>query len=887
MDFSQKALKEKINAIEGKDARQRNRFYLFLLTFFVALFLGTVFVFFSFTAGAFTEIIDNAPDIKDITAIQPSQQKSIVYASDGSIMQELIQSGSNRVTVSYDDMPQDLVYAFVSIEDARFFKHDGVDVKGIIRAFFSGLRAGSLDQGGSTLTQQLIKNNVFNGGLESNYGDRIERKLQEQYLALKVERELDKETIVEYYLNTINLGSNCLGVEVASQRYFGKSVSELDLSECAVLAAITQNPGRFNPITHPEENQKRRLTVLKYMMNDGYIDEQAYEEASAPDVYDRIRVVSENTDREKHAFSYFTDAVFEDVVEALKAELDLTDTQAYNLMYSGGLRIYSTMDPALQKIAEEEINDPENYIVTEADGTEHSYVEYALSYRLTLELRNGDRYYYDESHVRNYYREELGDWAFDLIFDTEDEAREAANRFRTYLLARTGGSIVSETMIATLQPQSSAVIMDQTNGHVLAVVGGRGNKDEIGSLSLNRAVTSTRQPGSCFKILTAYGPALDISGATLGDTFYDAPLSYGSKSIRNWWGRDSLGYTTMRYAIMASMNVVAVKCFEDVVGEDIGYGYAQEFGITTLVDQDKSPVMTLGGLTYGVTNVELTGAYAGIANNGVWKKPVFWTTVTDANGNVLLTNPEISRVVIRDTTAMLLTSALEESIYPTYPLFPEYGVGATSADCQIENMAAAGKSGTTTDANDIWFVGYTPYYTLGVWSGYDSSKSFGTSPGYHKKIWQKIMSRAVEDKEPQQFDYSALETVKICSKSGLLARPGICDNCGDPNAHVYEECYVPGTAPEEYCSRHVQLSLCKVSGRIAGEYCPQEDIETRVYLIVDEGDIGPETDDTKYEIPEGLLVTGPCNVHVQPVEETKETEKETEETEETKETKTP
>ena len=887
MDYSQKAIKEKIDAIEGKEARQRNRFYLFLLTFFVAFFLGVIFVFFSFTAGAFTEIISNAPDVEDLTAIQPSQQKSIVYASDGSIMQELIQSGSNRVTVSYDDMPEDLVYAFVSIEDARFFKHDGVDVKGIFRAIFSGLRSGSLDQGGSTLTQQLIKNNIFNGGLESNYGERIERKLQEQYLALKVERELDKETIVEYYLNTINLGSNCLGVEVASERYFGKSVRELDLSECAVLAAITQNPGRFNPITHPEENQKRRLTVLRYMVNDGYISEQECEAASSEEVYDRIRVISENTERGTHAFSYFTDAVFEDVLEALKTEMDLTDTQAYNLMYSGGLRIYTTMDPKLQKIAEEEINDPENYVVLMADGSERSYVEYALSYRLTLELKNGDRYYYDESHIRNFYRQQMEDNSFDLIFDSEDEVREAAARFRDYLLRQTGGSIVSETVIASLQPQSSAVIMDQTNGYVLAVVGGRGNKDEIGSLALNRAVTSTRQPGSCFKILTAYGPALDISGATLGDTFYDAPLTYGYKPIRNWWGSDYFGYTTMRHAIMASMNVVAVKCFEDVVGEDIGYGYAQEFGITTLVDQDKSPVMTLGGLTYGVTNLELTGAYAGIANHGVWKKPVFWTTVTDVNGNVLLTNPEISRVVIRDTTASLLTSAMEESIYPTYALFPEYNVGATSAECQIENMAAAGKSGTTTDANDIWFVGYTPYYTLGVWSGYDSSKSFGTSPGYHKKIWQKIMSRAVEDKEPQQFDYSALETAKICSKSGLLARPGICDSCGDPNAHVYEEYFVPGTAPEDYCSRHVQLSICKVSGQIAGEFCPEENTETRVYLIIDEEDSGSETDDTKYGIPEGLLMAGPCNVHTQEAKETKETEKETEESKETKETKAP
>lgn len=874
MNYSENAVREKIREIEGKELRQKNRFLLFLLTFFIAAMIGAVLIVLSFAAGAFSEIIKSAPKLEDLNAIQPSQEKSIIYASDGSIMQELIQSGSNRVTVSYDDLPKNLIYAFVSIEDARFFTHDGVDVKGIFRALFTGLRQGNFTEGASTLTQQLIKNNIFNGGLEKNYGERLERKLQEQYLALRVERELEKSTIIEYYLNTINLGSNCLGVEVASRRYFGKSVQELDLSECAVLAAITQNPGRFNPITHPEENQKRRLTVLKYMQNNGWISESEYLAASTEDVYERIRSIAENTDTSQHAYSYFTDAVFEDVLDTLKEKMDLTDTQAYNLLYSGGLRIYATMDPSLQKIAEEELNDPENYAVTNEDGSVRSFLEYALVYRLTLELDNGDRYYYDENHILSYHRERLRDYSFDLIFDSEEEVVQAAQEYRDYLLQRTRGKVISESIIANIQPQASCVVMDQKSGHVLAIVGGRGDKDKLGSLTLNRAVSSTRQPGSAFKILTAYAPALDLYNARLSDTFYDAPLSFGSKQIRNWWGGKYLGYTTMRHAIMASMNVVAVKCFEDVVGEDTGYNYALDFGISTLVEEDKSPVMTLGGLTYGVTNLELTGAYASIANGGVYQKPVFWTMVTDADGNVLLENTGESYVVIKDTTAQLITSALEEAVRPAFPLFPEYGVGGTAQDCRIEGMAVAGKTGTTSDANDIWFVGYTPYLTAGVWSGYDTTKSFGTSPGYHKKIWQRIMSRALQGKESASFDYSGLEKAKICSKSGLLARDGICDACNDPNSHVYEEYFVPGTAPQEYCSRHVQLSICRISGLSAGEYCPAELVDQRVYLLIDEKDQGPVTDDTNYAIPDGLVQSGSCQIHLPPPPETSKEEPE-------------
>ena len=328
MNYSRKQLDQKIENITGQERRQKNRFRMFLVTVFLAFLVYLFFVGISIAAGSVAEILKNTPAVSSVEQLRPSETKSIIYASDGSIIQELIQSGSNRETVTYDQIPQDLIYAFVAREDARFFDHEGIDLKGILRAVFSALTSGNLSQGASTITQQLIKNSIFEGGYETNFGDRIERKLQEQYLAIRVEKELDKKTIMQHYLNTINLGANTLGVQVASQRYFGKNVSDLDLAECTVLAAITKNPTRLNPITHPEENQVRRLLVLKDMLDQGYINDDQYDEACKEDVYARIQLISKDRNSEQHAFSWFTDTVYQQVNEALQEQLGYSDTQA-------------------------------------------------------------------------------------------------------------------------------------------------------------------------------------------------------------------------------------------------------------------------------------------------------------------------------------------------------------------------------------------------------------------------------------------------------------------------------------------------------------------------------------------------------------------------------
>ncbi len=866
ISYSEKDIDQKIDGISGPELRQKNRFVLFLVSLFAALFVGGAVILCATGIGAAVQIIKNAPSIANINIIQPSATKSIMYASDGSIMQELIQSGSNREPVTFDRIPKDLINAVVAIEDTRFYSHDGVDVKGILRALFVDVTSGSLSEGASTITQQLIKNNILGGGMEKNYGDRIERKLQEQYLALKAEKELDKNDIMTAYLNTINLGSNCLGVQVASKRYFGKDVSDLDLAECTVLAAITSNPTVYNPIYHPDKNQKRRLIVLKNMLAAGSISREQYDEASSEDVYKRISSVSNaNVEQGQQAFSYFTDAVFTDILGKLQSELKYTDTQAYNLLYSGGLRIYTTMDPDIQKIVDEEVNSEANYVTALDNGTILDYLEYSLSYRLNIRLSNGDEYYYTEADIKKYYQDTLGQTAFKLTFSTEDELKACAASFKEYILKETSGSVISETVIPTIEPQLSVVLMDQATGYVKAICGGRGDKNEIGSLTLNRAIDSERQPGSTFKILTTYAPALDTLGCTLATTYYDAPTTYGEKSISNWWGTYYLGYASIRFAIQASMNVVAVKCLEETVSEDIGYTYAENFGITTLVPQDKSPVLTLGGLTYGTTNLEMTAAYASIANNGVYNEPVFWTKVTDSNGNVILENKQSTRTVLKKETAQLLTSAMETSVTHWFVLWPDYDLSGTSGSCHVPDMAIAGKSGTTTDANDIWFIGYSPYYTMGIWSGYDSSKSFGVSPNYHRVIWQRIMARLSAAQDSAEFDYTGLVKARICSKSGLLARDGICDLCQDSSCHVYEEYFTPDTVPTQYCNRHVFYSICASTGLLSTEYCPEDLVYKKVFLTIDEDDDeGYQTDDTAYTLP-AWLSGNYCSAH-HPVE---------------------
>lgn len=854
MNFSKDSAASQLDQLScSRQQARRHHLVFFLKLTVLSLFIltgaGTA-VGIGFIRGA----ISAAPSL-DLLDIQPDGYSSQIYDADGNLMQTLVMEGSNRQEVSLDQLPENLINAFIAIEDSRFYQHKGIDVKGILRAAYVGLTTGNFSEGASTITQQLIKNNVLQGGFETSFSDRLRRKIQEQYLALELEKKLeDKNIILEYYLNTINLGSNCLGVQTASRRYFGKDVWELTLSECTVLAAVTSNPSRYNPLTNPQNNASRREIILDKMYEQGYITASEKEEALSDPVYSRIQTAgsSQSSAEGTQIFSYFTDAVYNQVSSDLQTRLGYSASQAYQLLYSSGLQIYATMDPAIQTIVDEEVNNPDNYV----SSTGTKLLEYSLSYSLTVYHSDGSESSYNEKDLTSYFQSSLNQATFHNIYSSKEDIYRAVRTFKAAILSE-GDEITNEVITPILEPQESVIVMDQHTGQVLAVSGGRGEK--TGSLTLNRALDSTRQPGSAAMVLSIFAPALDSSGATLASVYYDAPCTAGNQQILNWWGTQYLGYNNIRQAITYSMNVIATRCLTRLVSPSGAYDYLATFGIHTLDERDRSIALAGGNLTYGVTNENLTAAYAAIANDGIYQEPVYYTKVLDRQGNLLLDNTSEGTRVIKSSTAALLTSAMEDVISSDSSLYYQYGITPTGTLCQVEGITLAGKSGSSTNGNDLWFVGYSPYYTCGIWSGYDESKSLGTGTEYHKQIWQKIMARIHEGLGEKDFTFSdQLESAVICSKSGLLAIDGVCNSSGS-NAAVYTEYFAPGTVPTQYCDRHYALRICSESGRSATAYCPADSVYQRVYLHIDDSDLANgSTTDSDFLAPSNLQS---CDIH--------------------------
>ena len=780
MNYGKKKAAKRQKKITSKSTMQGKRIVVRL---FKALLICIVLAAVVGVAGGglfIKKIIDDTPHVS-ASDVKPKGFTTFVYADDGSTeIERFVSSGSNRVYKSIDEIPKDLQHAFVAIEDERFYKHNGIDLQGIARAAVVGIaRGGNFTEGASTLTQQLIKNNVFpNFTKEKTFYDKFQRKIQEQYLALQIEKKMDKSEIIESYLNTINLGQNCLGVQAASQRYFGKDVPDLTLSECAVIAGITQSPSTYDPITHPDNNKVRRNKVLKNMLEQDYISQKQYDEALADDVYARIQTTN-TASQADNTYSYFVDALAQQVIQDLKDQLGYTDTQAYNAVYSGGLSIYSTQNQTMQQICDEEANDDSNY---------PGLKEYGLDYALTVTRSDGSTENYGSNNIKNYVKETYGKDQ-GLLYSSEDAARAMVEEWKA-TIAREGDTY-DERITITPQPQSSITIMDQKTGQVKAMVGGRGEK--ASSLGLNRAYQgSKRQPGSTFKILAAYAPALDSCDKTLATTIDDEPYTLKSGQVLRNANKQYGGTTTLREGIKRSINVVAVK-LSDEITQELGYEYCQKFGISTLVknktingkvfDDSTSQTLALGGITEGVYNYEMCAAYATIANGGEYNKPTLYSKVVDHDGNVLLDGTGESHTVIKDSTAYLLTSAMEDVVN-----------SGTGTACQLPNMPVAGKTGTTTSNKDLWFCGFTPYYTCAVWGGYDDNKECDYDTSFRFRLWKGIMSRIHENLEEKDFKVpSSVERKSICTITGKLAGSGC------PSITEY---FAKDTLPTETCSGH-------------------------------------------------------------------------------------
>ncbi len=865
MNYGKQAMLRRQKKIDAKGTKLCRKFGVFLGKAFLVCFLLLAVVGISSGIGAWKGIIDSAPDISAMD-VTPTGYSTTVYSQDGKQIATLVASGANRKYVTIDEIPLDLQHAFVAIEDARFYEHNGIDPKGIVRAALDGITNGfHFNQGASTITQQLLKNSVLEEAWanENSKFERLERKLQEQYLAVVLEKQVnDKNWILENYMNTINLGANTLGVQAAANRYFGKDVSELTLSECAVIAGITKSPSAYNPISHPDKNAERRTLVLNNMLEQNYITQKQYDEAIADDVYARISEHNTTVTSSASSNSYFVDAMTEQLFDDL-VSLGYTETDAYKLIYQGGLSIYTTQDLDIQTICDEEINNLENYPTDP---------KYSFSMYFQVQKADGSYKAYTHQTMLSYYQKLKGS-SYNINFKTEEDCYEAIAAYKEAILEE-GDTFLpdTESIMITLQPQAALTVIDQRTGEIKALVGGRGEKE--GNRILNRATDTTRQPGSTFKIIGCYAAALDAGGITLATTQDDAPYTVGTKTYRNYndvYG----GYTSVRAAITDSINIVAVKTLEQI-GVNLGYQYAESFGFSTLVDEDKNLGLCLGGLTYGVTNLELTAAYAAIANEGIYKEPIFYTIVYDHDGNVLIdkTASQESHTVIKNTTAWLLTSAMQDVMTK----------GSGTAAYFGDSMAQAGKSGTTTSSRDALWAGYTPYYTCAVWGGYDDNAQQSQSQTtYPKKIWKAVMSRIHEGLPYEDFTKpEGITSLTVCKESGLLPVPGVCE--ADPRgsmlvAEYFDEENFPdfeesqqnilsdplaaGVASDiaaptviPYCNVHTTLNICAASGMIAGPFCPQELIVPTVYIT------GGSPGSTEYELnatPEFMLMT--CPVH--------------------------
>lgn len=847
MNYGKRAIYKRQSMLKSNSLRLMSRIRVICLGFLCLAVASGITIGGAVGLKMYRSIIADAPSLDNISVV-PSTFASNIYANDGkTIIKTLSASGSNREYVTYNNISPNAVNAFVALEDERFFSHKGIDLQGILRVAITDMITGN-DAGASTITQQLIKNQVFGGGNEASFSDKLKRKIQEQYLAVSLENKTSKEKILEYYLNTINLGNGTYGIQKASRAYFGKDASKLNVSEAAVLAPIAYSPTLMNPITHPEANKKRRLATLDNMLKQRLITQSQYDDAVADtdNVYERIIMQDElNQDNSERQNSYFVDALITQILSDLE-KAGYSSYEANSLLFTSGLDIITTQDAQIQAILDNEFTDPDNF---PAIG-QGSYYELDSGWALSIYIGGDEWIHYHIRDLVNYYSDfddkdniynhpkKDGKGISALTLDRDDLDKKIDEFIDAKFKEQNGVSYMESERIYNLEPQAAMVVMDPATGNVLALYGGRGNKS--GDRVLNRATEAFRQPGSTFKVLAAFLPALDTGKITLASVFDDSYYSYGTnQTIRNWYNTGFEGLSPVRRGIYHSMNIVAARCLEST-GVGTSMMYLKQLGFTKLDDKnDRNISLALGGLSKGVSVMELTAAYSAIANQGIYNTPKLYTAIYTHDGKLLLEKKSESMPVMKDTTAYLLTDAMRDTLR----------IG-TATKCRFDNLdiATAGKTGTTSGDNDLWFCGYTPYYCAAIWSGFDNNFTQANTQ-YHKLLWKNCMEQIHKIKNCAPSDFTrpvSIVTATICKKCGRLAVTGLCDHNEYGNLITTEQ-FAQGTAPTEKCNCCIEVTLCEESGCQASPYC--KNTKTAVLLNKEESEstiTNGGTYDTKY-----------------------------------------
>lgn len=650
--------------------------------------------------------VKTAPDIREIQ-FRGDSLTSRVYDAEGNEIDSFSQRDTSIYT-SLNEVPITMQQAVIAIEDKQFYEHNGVDLVKIGKALLSNFKTGSLSNGGTTLTQQLVKTMIASE-------NKLKNKIQEQYLAIQLEKLYSKDMILEYYLNSVQLSRGNIGVEAAANYYFGTSVSELSLSEQASIIAMIERPTYYDPITNPENNWRAVESILVAMEDQGYITEEEREVALQKPPYEVIQERYEAKDS-TGVRSYFVDEVYKEVLEDLQTEKSLSKLEAMSFIYRGGLRIYTTLDSTMQ-------------------GTVEDYMENENFYP------NVDKYYLNyEVKIKEVREGGLDSYTLNVVVGGEEEMNEVIEAKKKEWGITTKEKIRSESILLRPEPQAAFVVTDYRTGYIKALYGGRGEKVSLG---FNYATQARRQAGDLFMPLVAYAPALDMGIYTaqtkLKDEAIEITLDNGTVYVpRNKDNTFSEKEMTIKEAMAGSVNTIACRILAEGVGYDTGYDYLQRFGMDLLVEEDKSCVLAFGATTNGVTALELNGAYSAIANEGVYIKPTTYVKVVDAQGNILLdhtnesTSNERSHVVIRKEVAHQLTEMLQ------YAVSQETAMSEYFDSEEIAGKVNGGKT------KDLLFSGYTSDLAATIWSGYSDPEYINDYGDYEIKLWGSIMSEISE-----------------------------------------------------------------------------------------------------------------------------------------------
>lgn len=906
-----------------------------LIRLFACIFLVMVLI----VGGYAAVVIAKAPEINPDNIYSMLSESSVLYDSNGNII-ATVGSGETRTNIEYEELPENLVNAFIAIEDKTFWDHNGFNFIRIFGAIKDAVVTGGQISGTSTITQQLARNVYLT---ETREVRSIERKIAEAYYSVLIENALSKELIIEAYLNTINLGFDSYGVQTAAQSYFSKDVSELDLIECVALASLPKAPSsyalikKYNPedvdpekdiviyegsdytyIYNGDASENRRKQTLKNMYDQGMITAEERDAALAENLLDHI---NPNISSLTEISSYFSDYAIEQVIQDYADENRIDYDEAREKVYTGGLQIYTTMDSNIQRIVDAEFSNNANFPgVTHLSkdaagnilGKNGSLLLYNYSNFFDSEgrfyfapdeyewLPNGDlkllagkRLNFYQTSVQGgtdvsiefknlyivendvFYSIQGGTILIPQQYKSRDNDKNAiisaemfdSDDYANYIRKDENGNLFVDAQHYSLrqrvvQPQSAMVIVEYQTGQIKAMAGGR---NTVGVKLFNRAV-NPRQPGSSIKPITTYGAALQQSveimngGSTPSFVTYDnggnevansygtyftaasviddSPMISGGRQWPKNWYSGFRGLYTLRTSVQQSVNVNAVKVVQQV-GVEYAADYGEKLGITSIVrDGDTNDMnaaaLALGGMSKGVSPLEMAGAYGVYPNGGKYVEPVIYTHVTNKHGETILEKVPHTEDVIDPGVAFIMTDILRSVVTE--------GLGSGAA---LSNQPVGGKTGTTTDNYDAWFVGFTPQYSAAVWIGNDVNIELTRGSASATAVWKKIMSQVCANIPTGTFlsQPENVTAVEIDTKSGLLPTDM---SRMDARGTLRWEYFVKGTEPTEYDNVHKSVNACSYTGYLATPLCPSTYSR---FGVMRPYAANPVVGDIEYELP--------------------------------------